>query len=200
MGYINQPFDLRTWSQDIDARLRKLETAVRFTAPDVPTEPTYPRTGDIVYNNTADYVEYWNGTEWVIFGDNNVGSPLLTYNSTWSGTGLTYTGTPTTAVYQKIGAQIHFHILVNCSTVTNFGTGGYKLTLPMAPARDYVVNGGIHHNSDHYNILGDIEDGTTTMNLWYQTNNGSNAIMKYNQPHTITTADYFYVGGNYLIA
>lgn len=199
MGYVNQPLDLRRFAQDIYDRLRKLETATRFTAPDVPSEPTYPRVGDIIYNNVMDYMEYWNGTEWVIFGDNNVGSPTIPFTSTWTGTGLVYTGTPALGHYQKIGDQIHFQITINCSTVTNFGTGGYSLTLPFAPGYDYVINGGIHHNADHYNILGDLEDGSTTMKLYYQTNNGSNAIMKYNQPHALTTADYFYLGGNYFI-
>ena len=79
MGYINQPFDLRQFAQDIYARLRKLETAQRFTAPDVSTEPTYPRTGDIIYLNTDNYLEYWNGTEWVVIADNNIGSPKIAF-------------------------------------------------------------------------------------------------------------------------
>jgi hypothetical protein len=65
MGYINQPAQLKTLFDTLDARLRKLETAVRFTAPNVATVPTYPRVGDIVYNTTYNYLQYWDGTNWI---------------------------------------------------------------------------------------------------------------------------------------
>ena len=35
MPYMNQPIDLNRIYTDLDSRLRKLETAVRFTAPNV---------------------------------------------------------------------------------------------------------------------------------------------------------------------
>ena len=94
MGYINQAPALKQMFDNIDARLRLLETAVRFTAPDVTTEPTYPRVADIIYDNTTDQMKYWNGTEWVVFADDYLGVPKIAFTSTWSGTGLTYTGTP----------------------------------------------------------------------------------------------------------
>jgi hypothetical protein len=53
MAYINQPPDLRVMQEDTESRLRKLETAVRFTAPNVTTDPPFPRTGDLWYNTTA---------------------------------------------------------------------------------------------------------------------------------------------------
>ena len=96
MAYINQPPDLFMMFQDLNDRLRKLETATRFTAPDVTTEPTYPRVGDIIYDNTPDQMKYWNGTEWVVFADDYLGVPKIAFNSTWTGTGLAYTGTPAT--------------------------------------------------------------------------------------------------------
>jgi hypothetical protein len=65
MAYINQPAELKTMFDALDARLRKLETAVRFTAPNVETEPTYPRVGDIIYNTTYNYLQYWNGSNWI---------------------------------------------------------------------------------------------------------------------------------------
>ena len=67
MGYINQPFDLRIFAQDIYARLNKLETAQRFTAPvvDFSTDtPAYPRQGYIFYDLDSDHLVYWNGTAW----------------------------------------------------------------------------------------------------------------------------------------
>jgi hypothetical protein len=67
MGYINQPLDLRRFAQDIYDRLRKLETATRFTAPSVDfatNTPTNPRVGDIFYDLDSEHLVYWNGTDW----------------------------------------------------------------------------------------------------------------------------------------
>jgi hypothetical protein len=53
MGFINQPPDLRIIFDSINDRLNKLETAIRFTSPNVSTDPTNPRTGDIWYNTVT---------------------------------------------------------------------------------------------------------------------------------------------------
>lgn len=53
MGYINQPPDLRSMFADLDLRLRKLETAVRFTFPAVASDPTNYRIGDAWLNSTT---------------------------------------------------------------------------------------------------------------------------------------------------
>jgi hypothetical protein len=65
MAYINQPPDLFAMFQDLNDRLRKLETAVRFTAPNVnfsTDTPTNPRVGDIFYDTNASVLKVWNGT------------------------------------------------------------------------------------------------------------------------------------------
>lgn len=204
MGYINQPADLRSFFQDIYARLNKLETAQRFTAPDVSTEPTYPRVGDIIFNNTTDQMEYWNGTEWVVFADDYLGVPKIAFTSTWTGTGLTYTGTPASGYYSRVGKMIFFTIRVNCTTVTNFGTGAYSLTLPsgLTPSVHNLVNGGLHHNAtgDHYLLYLDVVPSTSTAELYYPQANGTMADMDYNSPHTLETADYFYFNGMYFLS
>jgi hypothetical protein len=67
MAYINQPDDLRRIFQDLDNRLRKIETATRFTSPNVnflTDEPSNPRTGDIFYDTNSQRLVYWNGTTW----------------------------------------------------------------------------------------------------------------------------------------
>ena len=56
MAYINQPPDIRQLFAALDDRLRKLETAVRFTAPNVDiaiSPPTNPRTGDIFFDTAT---------------------------------------------------------------------------------------------------------------------------------------------------
>ncbi len=53
MAYINQPPDLRAIQAEVNTRLRLLETATRFTAPNVATDPVNARTGDIWYNTAT---------------------------------------------------------------------------------------------------------------------------------------------------
>ena len=204
MAYINQPPELKTMFQDIYNRLNKLETAQRFTAPDVTTVPTYPRIGDIIFDSTTDQMKYWNGTIWVVFGDNNLGVPVVPFVSTWAGTGLTYTGTPAIGQYSRVGKMITYYILVTLTNVTNFGTGNYTLTLPSGlPSQMHaVVNGGLHDTSsnNHLNLLGDLEPASTTIALYYPTSNGVNDLFDHNSPLTLTTSDYFYISGTYFIA
>ena len=60
MGYINQPFDLRAYFDDMLSRIRKLETAQRFTVPIVTADPTNPRNGDMWYNSTSSTLKFVN--------------------------------------------------------------------------------------------------------------------------------------------
>jgi hypothetical protein len=53
MGYINQTPNLKDMFTDLDTRLRKLETAVRFTFPAVTSDPSNPRIGDAWLNTTT---------------------------------------------------------------------------------------------------------------------------------------------------
>ena len=62
MAYINQPPDLRQTFADLDTRLRKLETAVRFTFPAVTSDPTNPRIGDAWLNTTTNLAKIVDST------------------------------------------------------------------------------------------------------------------------------------------
>jgi hypothetical protein len=62
MGYINQPPNLHQMFADLDSRLRKLETAVRFTFPNVTSDPTYPRIGDAWVNITTNQAKIVDNT------------------------------------------------------------------------------------------------------------------------------------------
>lgn len=202
MAYINQPPDLRVLFSDLDQRLRKLELATRFTAPDVATEPTYPRTADIIYDNTVDQMKYWNGTEWVVFADDNLGVPVITYTPTWSGTGLAFTGTPAIGRYSRVGKMITYNIQVSCSTVTNFGTGQYSITLPtgLNPHTSFQHIGGLHKNADHFTLLADLGAASNTITLYHPAANGAQDIFSHNKPTTLTTAVTWYISGTYFIA
>lgn len=202
MAYINQPPALQQIFADLDSRLRKLETAQRFTAPDVPTQPTYPRIGDIIYNNTADQMQYWDGTQWVVFADNNLGTPVVSYTPTWAGTGLVFTGTPAIGRYSRVGKMITYNIQVNCATVTNFGTGQYTITLPTGLPSGFSFQhiGGLHKNADHFTLLADLGAASTSVTLYHPTANGAQDIFSYNKPTVLTTACTWYVSGTYFLA
>jgi len=53
MGYLNFPPNLKDMFDDIYSRIRKLETAQRFTVPIVTTDPTNYRNGDMWLNSTS---------------------------------------------------------------------------------------------------------------------------------------------------
>jgi hypothetical protein len=62
MAYINQPIDLHRMFNDIYNRLNKLETATRFTFPNVTIDPTYPRIGDAWLNITTNQAKIVDST------------------------------------------------------------------------------------------------------------------------------------------
>ena len=68
MPYINQPPNLKDIFATLDDRLKKLETSVRFTLPNVATDPASPRTGDAWLNTTTNLAKIVdkNGTVRVI--------------------------------------------------------------------------------------------------------------------------------------
>jgi hypothetical protein len=53
MGYINFPPNLQAIFNDMVLRLQKLETAQRFTFPNVTSDPANPRIGDAWLNTTT---------------------------------------------------------------------------------------------------------------------------------------------------
>ena len=134
-------------------------------------------------------------------GPSGVASVISTsYNPNWTGTGLTYTGTPALGYYAAIGKLIHFHIQVTLTTVTNFGTGQYFINLPFAPIGDYAFrDGGLHVAGNHYPVMADAEAGSTSMDLWYTGANGQDLAFNKNSPHNLTTSNKFYINGTYLI-
>ena len=68
MAYINLPPSLQALFQGLDNRLLKLENSVRFTLPNVATDPTAPRKGDMWLNTTTNQAKVVdaNGTVRVI--------------------------------------------------------------------------------------------------------------------------------------
>jgi hypothetical protein len=60
MGYLTFPPNIRDIFDDLYSRIRKLETAQRFTVPIVATDPTNYRNGDMWYNSTSSTLKFVN--------------------------------------------------------------------------------------------------------------------------------------------
>lgn len=62
MPYLNFPPNIKDYFDDIFSRLRKLETAQRFTVPVVATDPTNRRNGDMWINSTTNTLKAVDST------------------------------------------------------------------------------------------------------------------------------------------
>lgn len=138
------------------------------------------------------------------FGDvGGLTTEIHTYNPTWSGTGLTFTGTPATGSYVKIGNFVLVQITVDFDTVTDFGTGQYSLTLPFPSKYHTDVFGGSVHDTvnqgvDHYSIKGHLSDGSSTFTIWNIKSSAADEPFDHNTPITLSTADLFHMSFSYI--
>lgn len=163
-----------------------------------------------------------NTAEWAIFlpkgedgapgadgadgADANLDTGTTTINSyspVWSGTGLTYTNTPATGSYIKIGNLVIVQIDVLFTTVTNFGTGQYSLTLPFASKYHTDVYGGsVHKNTnqgiDHYSLKGHLAPTSSTFTVWAIGSSAADQTFNNNTPVGIDTDDKFHMSFSYI--
>lgn len=205
MGYINQPPQLQSMFADLEQRLRKLETAARFTAPSVVTDPTYPRVGDIVYNTTSDFLKYWNGTDWIEIADNLYSTTVNAIPTTMqsANNNMVYTGNPVLIEVQRIGKMITANALIDFTNVTNFGTGQYYFDLPgsiPARAHDLVASGFVEDNGTVYTCFGTLAANDNKMYLFVPTSNGGSADLDYNTPAVLDTTSVINITGVALLA
>jgi hypothetical protein len=149
-----------------------------------------------------------------------VGGQTVRYSPTFAATGLAFTGTGATyptynSYYVKVGKLVSFVIEVNFSTVTNFGTGQYKLQLPFTPAFGFNHFSGwawADPNIDpdtgtgHTIINADTSGITNVLDLHYlKSAGGANAPIReglflQGTPVTLTTISKLYVNGTYIAA
>ena len=137
------------------------------------------------------------------FGDvGGLTTEIHTYSPTWSGTGLTFTGTPATGTYIKIGNFVMVQIDVLYTTVTNFGSGQYSLTLPFASKYHTDVYGGSAHDTlptlRHYSLKGHLSPSSSTMTLWQHAGSGHDEPMDFNTPINAAVEDKFHMSFSYI--
>lgn len=209
MPYINQPIDLYRMFADIDNRLNKLETAVRFTAPNVDfatNTPTNPRMGDQFYDTDAELMKYWNGTAWVELADNNLSTSIIdTTNATLKtvNNNIVFTGQPLQIQSQRIGKMITAYAEIIGTTVSNWGTGQIYFQLPAGfPtfAHKVVAAGALVDGGSTYTIFGVIAQGDNKMYLWHPTSNGGSDTVTHNKPAVLDSTSTIIINGVAIIA
>lgn len=209
MAYINQPPDLFMMFQDLNDRLRKLETAVRFTAPNVDfatNTPTNPRIGDQFYDTDAQLLKYWNGTAYIEIADNNLSTTIIdTTNAVLKTTNnnIIFTGQPVLIEHQRIGKMITAYAEIDGTTVTNWGTGQIYVQLPAGfPvfAHDVIASGSILDGGTLYTIFAKITQGDNKMYLFHPTSNGGSDIVDYNSPAVLDSTSQIVINGVAIIA
>jgi hypothetical protein len=208
VAYINQPPDLRVLFSDLDQRLRKLELAQRFTAPNVDfstNTPTNPRTGDIFYDTDADFLKYWNGTAWVEIADNLYSTTVIVLPTTIQSTNnnMVYTGNPCTIEVQRIGKMITANAIIEFTNVTNFGTGQIYINMPVGiptRAHDLSAGGYLLDGGTTYSIFGTLGATASQMFLWHPTSNGGSDTVTHNKPTTLDSTSVINITGVALLA
>ena len=140
------------------------------------------------------------------------------YSPVFQATGMTFTGSGVTyptynSYYVKAGLLVSFVIEIDFTTVTNFGTGQYKVALPFAPAFGYNhFSGWIwadpNINPDtgtgHTILNADTSGITTVLDLHYlKSAGGANAPIReglwvQGTPVPLTTISKAYINGTYI--
>lgn len=144
--------------------------------------------------------------------------PPIRYSPVFQATGLVFTGTNATyptynSYYVKQGYLVSFWIDINLSTVTNFGTGQFKVDLPVPPHNNSsnhfsgwawadptqapdALNGHVQIQADHM-------PGSQTLDLHWLGGDTPTPkpviehLFYQGYPITLTTASKIYVGGTY---
>lgn len=144
--------------------------------------------------------------------------PPIRYSPVFQATGLVFTGANSTyptynSYYVKNGYLVSFWIDINLSTVTNFGTGQFKVDLPLQPHNNSsnhfsgwawadptqapdALNGHVQIQADHM-------PGSQTLDLHWLGGDTPNPkpviehLFYQGYPITLTTASKIYVGGTY---
>ena len=145
-------------------------------------------------------------------------TPPVRWSPTFSATGMTFTGNGTTyptynSYYARSGYLVSFWIDINLSTVTNFGTGQFKVDLPTLPH-----SGSSNHFlgwawadptqppdalNGHVQIVADHMPGNQTLDMHWIGGDTPNPkpviehLFYQGYPITLTTASKIYIGGTY---
>ncbi len=141
------------------------------------------------------------------------------WSPVFQATGMTFTGTGVTyptynSYYVRHGQLVTFNIKIDLTTVTNFGTGQYKVELPFDP----IPSAGNHFSAwswvdpsqpadelnGHKQLVADHIPGSKTLDLhWLKETTASpkpliESLLVQGTPVTYTTASKMYINGTYI--
>lgn len=137
------------------------------------------------------------------FDADDINTEIKNYAPVWSGTDLTFTGTPATGSYVKLGNLVMIQVTVDFDNVTNFGTGQYSLTLPFPSKYHTDVYGGSVHDVtnqgvDHYSIKAHLSVGSSTFTIWNIKSSAADEPFDHNSPFNLSVADLFHMSFSYI--
>jgi hypothetical protein len=129
----------------------------------------------------------------------------IAYAASWTGATTNPVGGVFDASYTQLGKLIHLDIQINCSSVTNFGSGAYSLTLPILPAHTAELVGTIIIGTTRYTLKGRVTTGSLNVPLFYLNSSGNNNPIVENAftptaPANLTTSSSFVLNGPYIAA
>lgn len=141
------------------------------------------------------------------------------WSPVFSATDLTFTGTGATyptyeSYYVKFGQLVTFNIAIDMSTVTNFGTGQFKVDLPFVP----IATAANHFSAwawvdpsqsadelnGHVQLVADHLPNSIVLDLhWLKATTAEpkpiiETILSQSNPVTFTTASKMYINGTYI--
>jgi hypothetical protein len=94
--------------------------------------------------------------------------------------------------------MVTFALSINMANVTNFGTGNFTVTLPVAPsANTYTFTGYLYDLENEYMIHA-ISTGGATMTLYTTGTNGLLAPLSPTSPVTLDIASEIEISGSYI--
>ena len=132
-----------------------------------------------------------------------------TFNPQFTDGSSTFAGGTATASYIRMGALMFIHVYFDFAGVTNFGTLGYQITLPVPAVNTFRLAGGSLHQTAGagspalYHIAGicDTAVSTTVLNFYYS-GSTTDLVWKFNTPGAgaWTAGAHFDISGTYQIA
>jgi hypothetical protein len=154
------------------------------------------------------YVGNTNGNlNLVIYGSGVTN--ITSFNSQFTDGSGTFAGGTATASFVRMGPLMFVHMNVDFTGVTNFGSTGYQITLPVPALNTFRLAGGSLHQTAGagspalYHIAGivDIVDSATVMKLYYS-GSTTDLVWKFNTPATGAwqSGAHFDLSGTYQIA
>ena len=144
---------------------------------------------------------------------------LTRWTPNFTATGLAFTGADVThpcynSYYVKHLQMVNFQIVVNLSTVTNFGSGQFKVELPFVPFDSFAnhFTGWVWVDptqpadelNGHIVIQGDHLYGDKTLDLhWHQSTTSNpkpviEKLLSQGNPVTLTTGSRIQISGSYI--